>query len=429
MIDAVQRPPMRATAFPESFAAWRSSVIAAGALPLIAVAGSRGKTTVARLLDAIFTAAGHTTALWTNQGIEIDGRRQRGELVPWSRAIEQLAQGQLDLAIQELDWSTVAAVGLPRSTYPIVAITNVCVNSDSCLIQDEMRRAVRSLDTLIAAVRGHGALVLNGEDFSVAGGDAPWPAPATLVALNRDTPLVRTHLAQGGAAAWCGDPALAIGTSGHAEPICDAKAVALALNGVVGFELHNVLTAAAIARACGIPAPVIGEVVARFTPPRRSMPGSFNVVPVAGATAIVDRPAPSWFLRSLMRAVAHLPYRRLLAVVGRLDPVADHDLPEVGRLVGRAGGALIVHGDAGAPDRAAAFRTGVAMNEVPPFVIHAGSEPEALDRALRMVRPDDLLLVLADRPDRVLRVLGRADRDASTRPLDGDSPADPASAA
>src|SRR5687768_13300765 len=204
--------PVRPAVPPSTFAEWRARLSREGVPAVVGVAGSRGKTTIVRLLGAIFQQAGLRTALWTDQGIEVNRRRQRGALVPWSRAIERLSGDELDVAIQELDWSLVHAVGLPPQSYPIIAITNLCVNNDSCLVQTDSLMAGRALPKLRAAPRHDGVLVLNGEDFSV--GDYPEPISGTtvLVGLSRDTPLVRNHLRAGGTAVWTEERRILAGT-------------------------------------------------------------------------------------------------------------------------------------------------------------------------------------------------------------------------
>src|SRR5687767_10510176 len=126
---------------PKSFGAWRTEVGSAQLRPVVLIAGSRGKTTVVRLLDAIFEVAGLRTAIWTDRGVEIDGRPQRGELVPWSRVQARLDDGTLDIAIRELGWSSVRAAGLQKASAPIVAVTNVCANREACLIRGEAKLA------------------------------------------------------------------------------------------------------------------------------------------------------------------------------------------------------------------------------------------------------------------------------------------------
>jgi hypothetical protein len=150
------------------------------------------------------------------------------------------------------------------------------------------------------------------------------------------------------------------------------------------------------------------------------MPGSFNVLPVGEAVVVVDQPAPSWFLRTTLRGIFHLrPGHRLITVVGKMENVPDEDLTETGRLLGRAGGALILHSTADQPERATLLRQGIAANEVPPVVIHVSTERQAIARALTMLRPDDLAFVLADQPTSVLRGLNRAQR--RRQPVKGSS--------
>jgi cyanophycin synthetase len=390
-----------------SFAAWRRAQAEAGVPPIVAVAGSRGKTTVVRLLDAVFREAGLRTAIWTDHGVEIDGRRQRGELVPWSKALQRFHPGRLDVAIQELDWSTVHAVGLPTGVYPIVVVTNLCLNNDDCLLRTDGRRAAAALDRIRDAVRPDGIAVLNGEDFAV-GSDRASGGATILVSVSRDSPLVRAHLHAGGVAAWADDGELRVGRGGAWRRLGRLDHLPLALGGALGFQVSNALLAAAAAAACGIGPDLIAGSLRAFAPLGSRAPGSFNVVTVAGATVIVDRPAPWWFLRTSLRAIGHLRASRLLTVVGRAEAVADADLVETGRLLGRSGGALIHHSEAASSPRGTLLRQGIASNDVPPVVIRVGSERQAVGRALGMLRPGDLAFILADQPAAVLRLVERA---------------------
>jgi cyanophycin synthetase len=401
--------PVQPAVPPPTFAEWRSRLSRQGVPAVIGVAGSRGKTTIVRLLDAIFQQAGLRTAVWTDQGIEVNGRRQRGELVPWSRAIERLSGDELDVAIQELDWSLVHAVGLPQQSYPIIAITNLCVNNDSCLVQTDSLMAARALPKLRAAARHDGVLVLNGEDFSV--GDHPEPVAGTrvLVGLSRDTPLVRNHLRAGGTAVWTEERRILAGTVATPGEVGSTSDLAFALDGAIGFQVHNALMATAVARACGIPEQTIAAALSNFAASASAMPGSFNVLAIDEAVVVVDRPAPSWFLRTALRGIVHLRSgHRLITVAGQMESVPDADLVETGRLLGRAAGVLILHGAAEQPERLALLRQGVAANKVPPLVVRVATERQAIARVIRMLRPDDLAFVLADRPESVLRAFQRA---------------------
>jgi cyanophycin synthetase len=353
------------------------------------------------------------TALWTDQGVDIEGRRQRGELVPWSNALRGLGSHALDVAIQELDWDTVHAVGLPPASYPLAAITNLCVNNDSCLVHEETMRAVRAMGAIRASVHPAGALVLNGDDFGIADGDdAPTPE-RILYGSSPDTPLIRRQVRRGGVAAWEADGGLWIGDAAEAEWLVPIGELRLALGGAASFQIMNALAAAAIAHACGIPTATVAGALASVVPDPALAPGSFNVLTVRGATVVVDRPAHPWFLRPALRALGHLRSGRIIRVVGRLDSIDAADLVETGRLLGRGGGAILLHGERLDPERAELLRQGIAANDVPPLVIHAAGERAAISALLRMLKPDDLAYILADRPLPVVRALQRAENRAA----------------
>lgn len=403
----IEAPRSPTQSLPGSFQEWHSGVFQRRVLPVIGIAGSRGKSTVVRLLDSIFTASGLRSATWTSAGVEIRGRRQSGELAPWSRALSRLAEGTLDIAIQELDWSTVHAVGLPTGVYPVLAITNICVNNDVCLVQDETKRALRALASAIRAVEPDGSLVLNAEDYAVSGTEVEHHAQVTLVAQSRDTPLLRAHLAMGGFGAWSERDELRAGPLTQPVPLGRVGDLPFALHGRASFEVHNALTAAAVALLCGVPAPTVAKALETFVVPAALLPGSFNVVRACEFTAVVDRPAPSWFLRPLLRAVGPRDNGRTVTVLGRMDQVSDQDLPEVGRLVGRSSDVLILHSQEAGALRAALLRQGAALNHVPPVVVHVPTERRAVTRAIKVLRPGDTALFLADDPASVLRALQR----------------------
>src|SRR5918995_4260111 len=130
--DPVAPYPRRAPR-PSGFADWRARLDRERVSPVVAVAGSQGKTSVLRAVESIFRSGGYRFASWTDRGVEIEGEHQRGELGPWSRALTRLAVGGLDVALQELDWATVQTLGAHGSTYPVVAVVNLCANNEACL--------------------------------------------------------------------------------------------------------------------------------------------------------------------------------------------------------------------------------------------------------------------------------------------------------
>jgi UDP-N-acetylmuramyl tripeptide synthase len=401
-------PETELRGLPPTFRHWQKRCFELGVPPVIAVAGSRGKSTVARLLQAIFNRAGIQSAVWTDFGVEINGRRQSREIAGWNRALTRLMEHSLDIAVQELDWSLVSVVGLPSHTYPIVAITNVCANDPGCLQTPKGQMAQAALPRIARACHPQGTICLNGEDYALDRVLATSDARTIVVGKAEAAPLVRQQHETGGLAVWTDAASDIVG--GYVDDridIANMREVPLSHRGHASFEESNILVAAAAALATGIGPEIIGETLVRFRPSTTTLPGSYSVREVGAITTIVDRAMPSWFLRPVLRAANPQSRRRQITVIGGLDRLPREDLFEVGRLLGRSHGAVIHHGPL-EDDRYADFRRGVARNRYPPVLIHLPTERRAINRALQAVRADDVLLFLCEEdPGPALRAVAR----------------------
>ncbi len=393
---------------PPTFRQWQKRCFELGLPPVIAVAGSRGKSTVVRLLQAIFDRAGIQSAIWTDFGVEINGRRQSREIAGWNRALARLMEHSLDVAVQELDWNLVSAVGLPRASYPVIAVTNVCANDPECLKTPAGQIAQRALPRVATAIHPQGIVCLNAEDYALERALSMTDARPIVVGKSDAAPLVRRHHETGGISLWTDpDHNIVYGYADESLEIANMLDVPISREGHASFEETNVLVACAAALATGIGHEIIAETIVRYQPSTTDLPGSFSVREVGSITTIVDRTMPSWYLRPVLRAANPQARRRQITVIGGLATLPRDDLFEIGRLLGRSHGAVIVHGELD-EERYVDFRRGVARNPYPPVLIQLPTERRAINRAMRAVRGDDVLLFLCDGdPGPALRACAR----------------------
>jgi cyanophycin synthetase len=390
-----------------NFRSWQRDAISRGILPVIAVSGGRGKSTVVRMLDAIFQRAHLRTATWTNLGVEIRGRRQRGELGGWSLALSRLAESTIDVAIQELHWSTINAVGLPEAAYPVSVLTNVLgphdLHSRSTPLEQNRLACLR----MVRAVHQDGLLVINGDDPALADIATESGGVSVVTSLSEESPVIREHLDDGGSGAWQQDAELFLGDQDVHLHLGKVSDFPIALHGAAPNQIANLLAAASTAYAIGVDIPTVVHALQHFQADPEILPGSFNVFEKGSFRAFVDQAGPSPTLRPLLRAVNPGNKRRQITVVGDLSSFPLADVQEIGRLIGRHHGAIIMHSnrDLQTIDQ---FRRGIAANDYPPVVIHLPTERRALNRALKTARHEDVLLVLNHGdPGMAIRALGR----------------------
>lgn len=396
-----------------NFRSWQRDAIRGGILPVIAVAGTQGKSTVVRMLDAIFQAAHLRTATWTNLGVEIRGRRQRGELSGWSRALSRLAESTIDIAIQELHWSTINAVGLPETAYPVAVVTNLLGSHGPQARIDQLEQNRRAVVSMVRAVHQDGLFVINGDDPALTDLTSESGCIAAVTSLSEESPVIRQHLQDGGSGAWQQDSELVLGDSDRYVLLGEVGDFPIAIGGSAPNQIANLLAAGSTAYALGVDVPTIVQGLRHFRSDPEILPGSFNVFEKGSFRAFLDHAGSSATLRHLLRAVNPGNKRRQITVVGNLSSFADAEVQEIGRLIGRHHGAIILHSNlnAWAID---SFRRGIAANDYPPVVIHLPTERRALNRALRTAKTDDVLLVLNQGdPGIALRALSRF-----TSPLD-----------
>ena len=393
---------------PMRFAEWRTRLDRQRVAPVVAVSGSKGKTSVLRAVESIFRAGGYRFATWTDRGVEIEGEPQRGELGPWSRALTRLAAGGLDIAFQELDWATVPTVSAPGAKYPVVAVANLCANSEACFVTPETMQARRALRQIKSSIATPGRLVLNADDFALFddGDFAGDPKSRYLVGISADAPVLRRHILHGGDACWVENGSITIREALRTKAVANVRGIPSTREGSIPFAIQNALIATAIARCCGITENLIAAGLATHQARPESMPGSFNVFDFGPATIVVDCPMPSWFLRTSLRASANLGSGRQVRVVGPMLDVLSEDLAEVGRLLGRSGGVLIANGVWPA-ERLEHLRQGVAANAVPPIFLQAPDERTAVQQAMNMLRAQDVLLILAEQPEATVNLIQR----------------------
>lgn len=370
--------------------------VAPEALPLVALSGSRGKSTVGWMLDAIVRAAGRATGAWLSSGVYVNGALQEGELGPWARVVREGRDGELDVVLQEMSATTVVAAGLPLNSYPLAIVTTLCGNNESCLLTEDTRLQRRALQSVLAAVRPDGLVIANADDYDVVELVERRAGRALMYALRLENPALRRHLERGGVGAWIEDGAIMIGDRVEDRRIMATDDVPATLNGAMLLQEQNALAALAAAWALGLPPAAIRAGLSGFSPDPVRQPGACNIVRYNRGTIVIDAPTQIWSLRMVARGVRHQPRRRSMVVSGCFPALPADELHEAGRILGNLGAIVLVHGEHATPERLHAIKEGLASASYPPVVLAMPDEQSAIEHLLNALGPDDVGLVLAD---------------------------------
>jgi cyanophycin synthetase len=362
--------------------------------PLVAISGSRGKTTVATMLSAIIEAGGDTVGSWLSSGVYAFGDRLLGELGPWQKVLLAALHGELDVAIQEMHAPTVTAVGLPPQSYSMA----ICGNNEACLLAAETRTERSALDTVVRAVRSDGCVVAGVDDFDVAEVVESTGKDVLMFALRRAHPVLERHLNAGGAGAWAEDDDIFVGRLDDPSFVMDLHDIPATLGGTLVFQVQNALAAALAAWSMGYSASAIEDGLRSYSTDPSIQPAACNIIAYNGARIVIDSPRQIWSLRMLMRGVRHLPRRRTMVVSGVFRALPLEDVAEAGRLLGTLGAIVVLHAGDDETERLDALRAGIATSPTRPLVVQVQDELHAIDHMLNKLGDKDVGLVLASDP-------------------------------
>jgi cyanophycin synthetase len=374
-----------------------------GRVPLIAVSGTNGKTTTARLIAHLLRGTGKRVGLTCTDGIYIDGRRIDTDDCSGPRSARGvLLNPQVDAAVLETARGGILREGLGFDLCSAAVVTNIGEGDHLGMAGIETPEQLAAVKrTIVENVAPNGYAVLNAADpMTVA--MAPY-CPGSVIFFAKDSahPLLQAHRARGGRAVFVQNDSVykAEGAwEGRVAPLC---AVPLTGGGRIGFQVENVLAATAAAWSVGVPCETIRAGLASFLNDTRQTPARFNVLDYAGATVVVDYGHNVDALLALVDAISKMPHDRRLVVYTAAGDRRDVDIIRQAEIIGNGFDEVIIYEDQctrGRPDGEVVrlMRQGFSGCVRVAEIYETRGEFRAIEEGLRRLRPGDLILVQAD---------------------------------
>jgi cyanophycin synthetase len=410
-------------------------------IPLLAVTGTNGKTTTARMVAHILKLAGKRVGLTTTDGIYIDGELyMRGDMTgPWS-ARTVLKDNSVDAAVLETARGGIVREGLGFDRCDVGAVLNVQADHLGVGGIETVHDLARIKSLVVEVVHKQGTSVLNADDplcvemCDQAGGRIAY---FSLQDGREGPPHLTGHIAAGGLAVVLQKGAkgdmLTIYDAEHYIPLLWSHLIPATLEGKARANVANALAATAMTYALGIPVETIRQALRTFTTSFFQTPGRLNVYDGHPFRVLMDyghNPAALEQMQDLLRKLRP-NYKRIVGVLGGPGDRRDEDLRALGTLSAGMFDELIIRQD----DRLRGRPSGEAARLVEEAAVAAGLPPskittilpelESVRYALDHARPGDLLVVFADTVTAVWKeiiyfgtdqVKGNLEREASESP-------------
>lgn len=371
-------------------------------IPILAVTGTNGKSTTARMVAHVLAAQGLTVGMTSTSGVYIGGELVApGDATGPRSARMVLRDPTVDVAVIEAARGGILREGLGIDRADVGAVLNITSDHLGSKGIETLQDLARLKSVVVNVVGRRGHSILNADDpltarmRRTAGGQVVYFSMHGLSKLGR-------HVGGGGMAVVLEDSEIVVYRGAQRLPVMRDAEIPATLGGLAGFNVQNALAACAICFAHGVLISDIRAALSSFTSSFEQSPGRLNVHDGHGFRVIVDyahNPAGLSALSDLMSKLRP-QYTRTIGMVSIPGDRRDQDIREMGAIAARTFDDLIFREAPDGRGRAsgevlALLSKGAVDAGFPPErmrrVLH---ETDAVEVSLRMAQPGDLVALM-----------------------------------
>lgn len=379
-----------------------------GRIPIVAITGTNGKTTVTRLIAHTFRQAGYKTGMTSSDGIYVDENCiLRGDTSGPASAAMVLADPAVQVAVLEVARGGILRGGLGYDYADIGIITNITedhIGQDG--IEDlEDLAYIKSL--VIETVRPEGVVLLNADDCRVAALKSRAKAEIIYFSTQSDNIIVRRHLGEGGKACFVKNGKIYLADGNREQAVIAVVDVPLTLGGLAHHNIQNAVIAVAACRAQGLSLAEISRSLRSF----RENPGRLMLMDVGDFKVCVDYAHNPAGCQALVHTLCRLNARRLIGVIAAPGDRRDDVIISLGRMAGKGFDTVFIKEDKDLRGRqpgetAALVRRGLLeAGLAPERITIIADEVAAVTAALAEGEAGDLIAVFYEDYDSVIQTV------------------------
>ncbi|MCU0466403.1 MAG: cyanophycin synthetase [Anaerolineae bacterium] len=296
-------------------------------IPIIAVTGTNGKTTVTRLISHMYETARWVVGMTTTEGTYINKERiLTGDCSGPNSARAVLLHPRVEVAVLETARGGILREGLGFDWCSVGIVTNISPDHLGLNGINTLHDLARVKQVVIQSVSPKGTAILNADDPLVAEMAAETSAEVIYFALKSSNHIITAHRAEGGRSVYVEDGAIILETGSEKLSLVELERVEFTVSGKLRFQVQNALAATAAAWAAGLNPALIVRALTTFATTTTMVPGRFNRLDIQGVEVILDYGHNLAAMQALGDALEGLGQRRTVMVMGLPGDRRDEDI-------------------------------------------------------------------------------------------------------
>jgi len=381
-------------------------------IPIIAIAGTLGKSTTARLLSSIMKSAGYAVGLACSDGMYIKEKKMNyGDQGNHGSAKIVLQDPTIDCAIFEVGRNDLYDYGLGYKCADAGIVLNVIDGPSHYKTLDNLED-ISYLQSIIAeAVRPGGYSILNADDQYCVDMKRRCYEHIVYFSTQSNNPLILNHIAREGTAVFIQNNHLTVAENGTFATIAEVSEIPLLYNGAAPMNKVNALAAIAASFSLGVSIPTISASLKSFFPSMNQNPGRLNMITGNDFTILIDSGKYAAAHTELSDFVRRMEYSKTILLLSTSSDQSPEDVIKSGKILSSLADETLLFDES--PDTTVhdtislhtvlkAFQSedsGYSVRSMRSF-------SEALDIARKKVRSEDLVLIIMRNLETITKFVG-----------------------
>lgn len=374
-----------------------------GRVPIIAITGTNGKTTTARLTAHIAKIAGKKVGYTTSDGVYIQNQlMMRGDCTGPVSSQFVLKDPTIDFAVLECARGGILKNGLAFNHCEVAIITNVAADHMGLGGINNLQQMANLKAVVAETVYSHGYAVLNADDDLVYAMRETLKCNIALFSMDENNPRIKKHSKNGGLSAVYENGNITILKGTWKIRVMNVKDVPVTFDGLAIHNISNCLAAVLGSYLYrDITIEDIRSALSSFMPSHVQTPGRLNFFNFKKFTFLADFAHNPHGLQLLCDFVEKLSYPKKIGVISGTGDRRDEDIRKLGEISGKYFDEIIIRCDKNLRGRDAneiieLLKEGIAISapETPTMVIP--NENEALEYIYNNPEEGALYTVMCD---------------------------------